>query len=78
MGGRALNDWGYLGCDRLGYRGPVRREAVIELVFREEQQALARAAILGLDVPGPHGGPRAAHLNDVIAYPLKKSGGQVY
>jgi len=57
MGGRALNDGGYLGCDRLGCRGPVRREAAVELVFIKEQQALARAAILGLDVPGPHGGP---------------------
>ena len=68
MGGRALNDGGYLGCDRLGCRGPVRREAVIELVFREEQQALARAAVFHIDVPGPHGGPCAAHFQDAVVW----------
>jgi len=30
---------------------------------------LARASILGLDVPGPHGGPRAAYFED--AMPLR-------
>ncbi len=38
-GGRALNDWGYLGCGDLPYRGLSRlhHEAAVELVFVEEQ-----------------------------------------
>jgi hypothetical protein len=46
----------------LGCRGPVRREAVVELVFIEEQETLARAAIFGLDLPRDSGGPGPADL----------------
>ncbi len=67
MGGRALNGWGWLGCDRLGYGdlpcvrvSRLHHEAAVELGFREEQQALARATILGLDLPRDGGGPSPA------------------
>ena len=62
---------GYLGCDRLGCCGPVRREAAVkpvELAFIEEQQALARAAILDLDLPRDGGGPGPTDLQDVVAW----------
>jgi len=71
-GGRALVCVGCVGC-RLGCDDlPCVRlsrpyhEVAVELVFREEQQALARASIRGLDVPGPHRGPRAAYLYDAV------------
>ncbi len=73
-GGRALVCVGCVGC-RLGC-GDVpcvglglprlHHEAAIELIFREEQQAFARAVLVYLDVPGPHGGPCAAHLKDAV------------
>jgi len=58
-----------LGCGDLPCRGLSRphHEAGVELVFVEEQQARARAVLVYLDVPGPHGGPCAARLNDVVA-----------
>jgi len=72
-GGRALVCVGCVGC-RLGCgdlpcRGLSRphHEAAVELVFVEEQQALARATILGLDLPCMHGGPSPADLQDAVA-----------
>ena len=69
MSGRALNDGGYLGCGDPPCIGLSRlhHEAAVELVVREEQQALARAAILGLDLPRDGGGPGSAHLQDAVA-----------
>ena len=68
MGGRALNDWGYLGCGDPPCVGLSRlhHETAVELAFIEEQQALARAAILGLDLPRDGAGPGLAHLQDAV------------
>ena len=68
-GGRAFV---CVGCD-LGYGdlpcvGLSRlREVIVELTFRKEQQALARAAILGRDLPRDSGGSSPADLQDAIA-----------
>lgn len=62
---------GYLGCDRLGCCGPVRREAAVkpvELAFIEEQEALARAGIFGRDLPRDGGRPCSTHLQNAIAW----------
>jgi len=39
----------------------------VELVFVEEQQMPARAAVLDLDLPRSGGGPGAADLQDAVA-----------
>ncbi len=54
----------------MGCRGAVRRAAavkLVELVFSEEQQALARAGIFGLDLPRDGGGPGPTDLQNAIA-----------
>ena len=58
-----------LGCGDLSWLGLSRlhREAAVELVFREEQQALVRAVVLGFDLPRDGGGPSPADLQDAIA-----------
>jgi len=69
-GGRALICVGCrLGCGDLPCSGLSRshHEAAVELVFQEEQQALARAAILGLDLPRDGGGPGPADFQDAVA-----------
>ncbi len=57
-----------MGCGDLSWLGLSRlhREAAVELIFREEQQALARAVVFYRDVPGPHRGPGPAHLMDAV------------
>jgi len=70
-GGRALVCVGCrLGCGDLPCvrLSRLHHEAAVELVFVEEQQALARATILGLDLPGPHGGPGAAYFQDAVVW----------
>jgi len=59
-----LGDSRSVDCDGL----PRRHEASVELVFIEEQQALARAAVLDLDLPRDSGGPRLAHLQNAIVW----------
>jgi len=44
-----------------------RTKAGVELVFIEEQQALARAVLVYLDVPGPQRGPGPTYLKDAIS-----------
>jgi len=61
----------------LGCRGLARREAAVELVVREEQQALARAAILGLDLPRDSGGPGSANLQDAVARRVRNAQSQI-
>jgi len=57
------------GCGDLPCIGLFRlhHEAAVELVFREEQQALARVAVCGLDLPHDGSGPCPADLQDAIA-----------
>ena len=54
----------------MGYRGAVRCKAAVELAVIKEQQTLARAAILDLDLPRDGGRPRSAHLQNAIAWCL--------
>jgi len=53
----ALVEW-----DGRGRDGDIlpRTKAGVELIFVEEQQALARAVLVYLDVPGPQRGPSPA------------------
>ncbi len=70
-GGRALVCVGCVGCRRGCDDLPCVRlsrphhEVAVELVVREEQQALARAAIRGLDRPCAAGGPYEANLDEL-------------
>jgi hypothetical protein len=59
----------------MGCRGAVRCKAAVELAVIEEQQALARAVMLGRDLPRDGGGPSPADLQDAVArYTFHKPG----
>ncbi len=73
-GGRLLA-WAGRGGDGGGL--PRRHEAGVELVFVEEQQALARAAVLDCDLPRGGGGPGPAYLQDAVARRVRYAPGLV-
>jgi len=70
----ALVEW-----DGRGRDGDIlpRTKAGVELIFVEEQQALARAVLVYLDVPGPQRGPSPAHLKDAISWHARDAARQV-
>jgi len=64
--GRARDCPGCGGC--VGGGGCAHRlmEVGVELVFIEEQETLARAVMLGRDLPRDGGGPGSADLQDAV------------